>query len=190
MKRILAFFTIWIIGFQGQGQWVAPVVKSMQLPNIADGYATKVLSQVQPSIVLFYSPECPMCQSYTLTIKRLSVAFPEAFHWVVVFAGKGYSTQEIIAFRDKYQFNFTLLADTAFTLANALKATVTPEVYLISKEGKILYQGAVDNWLMELGKKRPAATKHYLAEAMEATLAQRKIVVSKTTAKGCLINDY
>jgi hypothetical protein len=107
-----------------------------------------------------------------------------------VFPGKAYTAAEYASYKEKYKVHFTLATDTAGVLVKGLKATVTPEVFLIGKEGKILYSGAIDDWATSLGKHRSAATRHYLQEAITACLQHKEVAVPAVRAVGCLINDY
>lgn len=72
-------------------------------------------------------------------------------------------------------------------LANSLKATVTPEVFLIDAAGQLQYQGAIDNWFYELGKYRLNTTEQYLIDALTALNNGEQPPVRQTEAIGCFI---
>ena len=83
-----------------------------------------------------------------------------------------------------------MLIDKEKVLSDYLKATVTPEVFLTNKTGQIVYSGAIDDWVTELGKKALQPQKHYLENAITQYLAGAPIQLSYTAAKGCLINEF
>ncbi len=94
---------------------------------------------------------------------------------------------DIQQFSNDYQLNFSLYLDNKHRLLRQLNATTTPEVFLVDKNGKVQYQGAIDNWFYGLGKYRPATTEHYLTEALDAFLNGKEIVNKKTKSIGCEI---
>lgn len=51
----------------------------------------------------------------------------------------------------------------------------------------MLYQGRIDNWFGDLGKKRPQPTRHDLRDAIHALLAGAEVVEARTVAIGCSI---
>jgi hypothetical protein len=55
--------------------------------------------------------------------------------------------------------------------------------------GDLVYRGRIDDRFVELGRERPAATKHDLEEALALTLAGKPVAPSTTLAFGCFISD-
>jgi peroxiredoxin len=152
------------------------------------GFSFSELKNNKASIILFLSPDCPMCQNYTLTIKQMEEQYEKAgIHFYGIFPGTWYSVEEIIRFKKEYQLNINMLLDKDKQLTHLLKATITPEAVVINHDGKILYQGRIDNWMYTAGKKRLVITKHELKDALEAIVNNRTISVSKTDPVGCLI---
>jgi len=47
----------------------------------------------------------------------------------------------------------------------------------------------VDDWMKELGIKKIQATRFYLKDAIEQSMQGKSVTITKTEAKGCLIND-
>ncbi|HMP94962.1 MAG TPA: hypothetical protein PKD90_18930, partial [Phnomibacter sp.] len=80
--------------------------------------------------------------------------------------------------------------DSSLMLTNMLQGRVTPEVFLFNTQGKLVYQGAIDNWMTDLGKKKPKANQHYLQQALEATVKGLPVKQPFQKAAGCRINDY
>lgn len=104
-----------------------------------------------------------------------------------VFPGKWYTKEEIKAYTDKYDLQFTMLLDEEDRLVNSLEATVTPEAFLINNQGDIEYQGRIDDWVGTLGTKKKEANVEYLKNAIIAFLNDKTIDPDKTKAVGCLI---
>ena len=63
----------------------------------------------------------------------------------------------------------------------------TSEVFVIDPKGwKLVYRGPMDDRL-SYEKQRPAS-KHYLADALDATVAGKPVKVAKADGVGCLVN--
>ncbi|MEY4594831.1 MAG: hypothetical protein RIQ47_1241, partial [Bacteroidota bacterium] len=68
-----------------------------------------------------------------------------------------------------------------------LKATTVPQVFLLNKNGAVVYSGRIDDWMYALGKKRSIITKHDLKNAMDE-LATNKVISNPVTVPiGCII---
>ncbi|MBO9730663.1 MAG: redoxin domain-containing protein [Chitinophaga sp.] len=142
------------------------------------------------TVFVFLSPECPLCKNYSVVLKQLSEQYAGQVRFAGIVPGKAYSMKDIRRFRKHYAIPFAIYRDRDRVVSTYLEATVTPEVLLINNTGIALYRGAIDNWVVNLGKKRPAATEHYLAAAIQQSLQQQPVVLSRTTPVGCLINDF
>lgn len=154
-----------------------------------DGESVQIdLSRSTCTVVYFLSPECPLCINYTRNLKQLASDFSsEQVQFIGVFSGKWFSADEVKEYRTKYGLPFQMLMDSDLSLAQLLDATVTPEAFLLDSSGRVLYSGAIDNWMNALGRKKLEVTEHHLHDAITATLAGQKVVVNRTKAVGCLI---
>ena len=194
IKALFAIVTITIISWWGASfgytQPLSPNLLATTFTEVKTKAAVPLWQKGQVSVWIFISPECPMCQNYAPTLKSLGEAFGQKVQFIGIIPGTAYTRKEIESYREAYSIGFSLVVDSTFKTSNQLKATVTPEVFVVNELGQLVYSGAVDNWLYDLGKKRKAPTEHFLKDALEATVAGRKVVKPRTTAKGCLINDF
>ncbi|WP_343673229.1 redoxin domain-containing protein [Chitinophaga sp.] len=150
------------------------------------------LKQVRTPLVaiVWLSPECPLCKNYTKPLNELNRKYAGTVTVVGVFPGHWYTQQDYTAFQKKYKAFFPLLTDKKNKLGKQLHATVTPEVCLLDSTGKVLYQGAIDNWATALGQtKTIPATEHYLEDAITHAMAGTAIYPAVTKPVGCYIND-
>lgn len=140
------------------------------------------------TIIYFLSPECPLCVNYSQTMSELHNSFGnDSVKFYGVFSSNYYSSEEVETYQTRYGLNFQLFLDEKNQLATALGASVTPEVFVLNRDGKIVYSGMIDNWVNELGKKKFRASEHYLKNALEARLAGKSINPKHTEPIGCLI---
>ena len=80
-----------------------------------------------------------------------------------------------------------MLHDPKNKLTNLLKATITPEVFMLNQQQKVIYQGRIDNWAYEVGRKRTVITEHNLRDAIKTFKKRQPIAYPKTKAVGCFI---
>jgi len=153
---------------------------------------TSAWIQPAPSLqaVVFLSPECPLCKNYSLTLNSLQQQYAGRVAFTGVIPGKAYSILEVKAFTQKYKISFPVVIDSTKTMTAALKATVTPEVFLIGPDKKVYYHGSIDNWIKDLGMASARPTVFYLKDAIDEVLAHRPVVRPYNKPVGCLINDY
>ena len=70
--------------------------------------------------------------------------------------------------------NYPLLHDTDGKVGRGLGAKTTPHMFIIDKQGKLAYSGAIDD-----------QKKNYVADALEDLLAGRPVATAKTQPYGC-----
>ena len=140
------------------------------------------------SVFIFLLPDCPACQSYSLTLNQLSKKF-ESSHiaFYGVFPGDYNTVREMKEYQTRYHINFLLMTDPGKKLAKSLAAKVVPEAFVVNAEGKILYRGRIDDWMYAVGKKKPTVTRHELQDALNAISLHQPIKVAETKAIGCII---
>lgn len=151
-------------------------------------FGQDVLSGNRATIIIFLSPDCPLCENYSLNIKQLKNAYPsEEIVFYGIFPGKNYTNPEIQGYLYHYKPPVIPILDPDYTLTERLGARVTPEVFVLDSTGTLRYQGAIDNWIPKLGQKRTVVNEHYLADALAAIETGTKIPVVYTKAVGCFI---
>ena len=74
-----------------------------------------------------------------------------------------------------------------FVLTNRLGASITPQVFVENTEGVLLYSGQIDDAYFRAGKRRGTTTFHYLKDAIESLLINKKPTIEATKAIGCVI---
>ncbi len=146
------------------------------------------LSKYKATALFFLSPECPLCQSYTLTINNLQKKYNDkSINFIGIVPTKNYSVNDINEYKRSYKSTLTILRDIDNKLVDKIGATITPEVFLVNDKGVVLYSGRIDNWAIELGRKRTVITQFDLINAIDLVLKNQPIKVKKTKAIGCFI---
>jgi thiol-disulfide isomerase/thioredoxin len=153
---------------------------------------TLVLAQNTPEkrlkAYVFLSDECPMCQGYAPVLNQLHADFSEKGVEIIGVFPNYYATDSsILAYKTEYNIQFKIQKDSAFSLTNRFKASITPQVFLENTEGSLLYAGQIDDAYFRAGKRRGMTSEHYLKAAIEAVLANKKPAISTTKSIGCVI---
>lgn len=186
MKAAAIFISIFCYIYQPQ----IPFTRKVLLYNLHDKPVNFTLnSKHKATVLLFLSPQCPLCQSYSLTINQIVEAYqPKNVQFVAIIPGKTYTRDEVIFFKNKYKLNrISFYFDKDLTLTKNVGATITPEVVVFNQNLKPVYMGRIDNWAYELGKKRSVITAHDLRDVLEKVINGKDVIFYKTKAVGCFI---
>jgi thiol-disulfide isomerase/thioredoxin len=148
----------------------------------------ETLKNNKASVFVFLAPDCPLSQSYTLTLNELHGRFADAhvgFYGVV--ESSNYQRKEIDDYITQYRIELPIVLDAHSELARLFGAMVTPEVFVVNSEGQTVYMGAIDNWAPELGQHRTVITEHYLLDALNGFIGTGDVSVPTTKPVGCFI---
>ena len=143
------------------------------------------------NLFVFLSPECPLCKNYTTVLNKISQDFSvDSFVIIGIISGNAYSVEAVNSFKKDFSVAFPLFIDPAKKLTGYLQATITPEVVLMNDKGKLIYRGAIDDWVTDLGKNKIRPEKEYLRSALTQYINHQPVSIKKTKPKGCYINEY
>lgn len=162
---------------------------SIQVNNLKDeAFRWETVQQNKATAFIFISPECPLCENYSVTLNILQKKYAnKQIQLIGIVPGKYYSVQQIDSFLTKYQMNIEVLMDTEYAFCNYFNATITPEVFVVNAENEVIYEGKIDNWIQTLGIKRRIITEFYLEEAIQSIVNNAPLSITKTQAVGCII---
>ena len=123
----------------------------------------------------FLHPACPLAQEYAPVLSTLAADFGgEGIRFVGVICECD-DPAEVDAYRREYGITFPIHLDTNFRLAEALDATITPEVVLVDRDRIIRYSGRIDDRYKIRGVMTPGNAEPELANAIQDLLAGREI---------------
>jgi peroxiredoxin len=139
-------------------------------------------------VIVFLSFDCPVCTNYTAPLAEMHKDY--AKHGV---AFLGLTTNEdetavqVETQAGHYNLPFPVLVDTGLKAADALKARVTPEVFVLDGNFTLRYRGRIDDTYSERLKKHPQPSKRNLLQVIGEMLSGRKVSEPATVAVGCPI---
>lgn len=184
------FIASWALASCGSGVPEKEAAEPEREAAVAEfrGGADEAFAEKEAGVLLFLAPECPLCQNYAPALPAIVDTLAGLdLPVTAVVSGTYYTRNESEAFLNDHNLDMALICDTAFVLARRYGASVTPEVVLRDSTGAAVYRGAIDNWAVSLGRKRPRPTAFYLTDAARNYRAGREIDPKTTDAVGCFI---
>ena len=164
------------------------------LPAVVNGQdASLTLSDLKDDVVVvvFIANHCPAVVANEDRIIDLANSFKDKSVKVVGISCSGApnvkSQDDIPAIKTRVKekgYNYAYAYDEAGTVGKAYGAKVTPEFFVLDKERKVRYHGALDDSVMNETK----VSKNYVKSAVDALLAGKDVEKTEVKAQGCGIS--
>ena len=143
----------------------------------------KFLEKKPFSLVVTYSVDCPVSQLYTSVLKVISASLPlDSFQCYLLKVNANEKW-------DISMNHFKVIDSGALEIAQAIGFKVFPEVAVMNAKGKVLFIGAIDGRVKEIGNThfKPLPSEMYLNNALTQLRKKQQINKPSTIAKGCFI---
>jgi peroxiredoxin len=139
-------------------------------------------------VVVFLSFECPVSNSYAPTLADLARNYADkGVAFVAVNSSDDLDAAEVAKKAAEFKLPFPVLKDTKFQAADALKAEVVSEAFVLDHNFVLRYRGRIDDAYSARLKKNPRVTSHDLKQALDDLLAGKDVGTPATRAIGCAI---
>ncbi len=139
-------------------------------------------------VVVFLGTECPINNAFVPVLAELHQAYSARG---VAFLGINSNRQDtpdkVAAHARKFQVPFPLLKDVNAVVADQFGARRTPEAFLLGPDGKVLYQGRIDDQFGIGYSRAGKPSRRDLAVALDEVLAGKPVSVARTEVAGCFI---
>jgi len=141
-------------------------------------------------VLEWFNPGCPFIVKHHQTLKtmnELAAAGAEAgVVWLAINSGapgkQGHGLELNQQAARDFALAFPLLIDESGAVGKAYAAKTTPHMYVISADGKLRYQGAIDDVPNPGG---PVGETNYVATALAELAAGRPVATAETRPYGC-----
>ena len=140
-------------------------------------------------LVMFSCNTCPVVHAYqSRTIEICNYAKSKDIGVILLNSNEasrddGDSFADMKDYAGGQHYNWPYVVDENSMMANAFGATRTPECFLFSPEGKLVYHGAIDD-----NQNGPdEVTRKHLRVAMDEMLQGKDVAVKTTRSVGCTI---
>jgi len=104
--------------------------------------------------------------------------------WLAINTTSGKTAEDNKASAEAWGIPYPILSDTSTSVARAYDAKSTPHMFVIDKEGKLAYKGAIDDDSSQDGAKGDKA-KNYVAQALDELIAGKPVSTPETKSYGC-----
>ncbi len=144
-------------------------------------YSLESSKDAKVVVVCFTCNRCPVAKAY----EDRFIAFAKKYEkkGVEFLAINVNETEDLKAMRERAQekdFSFPYAYDTSGDSARAYGAKVTPHVFVLDQNRKVVYKGSFDD-------KMTGPSKHFTIDAVEAVLAGKTPEPAVTREFGCAI---
>lgn len=138
-------------------------------------------------VVALTDTTCPLTQKYGPSLKRTAAECVErGLEFVLLNTSEGEGREELAAWIAEHEFAAPYIHDPSGELARELGAVTTTDCFLLDREGRLVYRGALDDQY-GLGYTLDAPRERYLHDAIDALLEGRTPAVQATWAPGCVL---
>lgn len=137
----------------------------------------------QATAIVFVSTQCPVSNAYNERMEQLAQTYEaKGVRFVGINANSDEAPDAIATHAKTNGFTFPVLKDTGNKVADQFNAKVTPEVFLVDKQGVLVYHGPIDD-----NQDTSKVTKRYLPDAVDALLSGQPIAQKTARVIGCSI---
>jgi peroxiredoxin len=155
-----------------------------------DDHAGKpvALSDYKGKIVVleWTNKDCPFVQRHMK--EKTSSTLAEKYKasgvtWLQIDSTSDHNTAMNAKTVAEHNLPFPILGDAPGTVGKMYGAKTTPDVFIVNKDGNVVYMGAMDN--DPQGKK--ADRVNYVAKALDEILAGKSVSTPETKSYGCTV---
>ena len=158
----------------------------LKLPTVQGDHARVFQGGARLSVLLFAGIDCPVSNRLAPEYGRLSADYAaRGVAFRLVYTGDEAVPAKVRQHGEDYQLRMPALLDERFILAGRLGGGWTPEAFLCTGDGRVLYHGRVNNLFEDYGRMRPEATVHDLRRALDEVLAGRPVSRPFVRPVGC-----
>jgi len=184
MKVALTLAIAFLASFAAQGQEfrVGSSVSDFQVLDLQGGSHAFSSLKGDTTVVVFLATRCPVSNAYNQRMESLYKEYSaKGARFLFVNANVNEPAKEVADHAKEVGFTFPVYKDSG-NVAQLFNAQVTPETFIIDRQGIIRYHGAIDDAQNEARIK-----KHSLRAALDEMLAGKPVTVAETKAFGCTV---
>ncbi|MCA9139708.1 MAG: redoxin domain-containing protein, partial [Planctomycetales bacterium] len=147
-------------------------------------------SDCKAVVVTFMSTQCPISNGYLPQLNDLSSKYRrQGVEFYGVISDPSVSRADALSHSKTYNVRFPVLFDGSGELRLALSPTHTPHSYVMKSSGTIVYNGAIDDRYVKLGRKKEVAGTAFLEDAIQSMVDGTEIAIPQTKPIGCLMEE-
>ena len=189
---ILVLAGVFLIGCE-RGEPARELSGGKQAPgftlNNYDGEQVSLSGYKGRIVVLeWFNYDCPFVKYHyekAKTMTSLADKYKgEDVVWIAINSTNYAGAESNKAFAEKHQLSYAILDDSSGKVGRAYDAKTTPHIFVINKEGMIVYSGAIDD--SPMGGKGEAAV-NYVDKVLSELIGDKEVSISNTKPYGCSV---
>ncbi len=156
-----------------------------------NGHAVNPLAGASGKVVVlvFLRRDCPVSGRYAPVIQQISQRYAASANFFLVYPDKSDSPEAIRKSVAAYGYHLPVLRDPEHSLVKMSRVQITPEVAVFDLNHRLIYDGRIDDWYVDLSRARPAPTTHELEDAIRAAQTRSSLAHNEVRGVGCYIAD-
>lgn len=156
-----------------------------------DGRAVNPLAADSGKVVVlvFLRRDCPVSGRYAPVIQQISQSNAGSTNFFLVYPDKAETAEAIRKSVTDFGYHLPVLRDPEHSLVKLSRVQITPEVAVFDHSRRLVYDGRIDNWYVDLTRVRPAPTTHELEDAIRAAQTGSSLAHNEVRGVGCYIAD-
>ncbi|MHB1155500.1 MAG: thioredoxin family protein [Phycisphaerales bacterium] len=156
-------------------------------------YDLAALTKQGKIVVLeWFNPGCPFVQKHYAkgsTMNDLAKKYAgKDVVWLAVSSTHDLAADAVVKAAEQWSINHPVLMDQTGKIGRMYGAKTTPDMFIISKEGVLVYSGAIDNDPTAGAPKTGDDAINYVDQALTELLAGKAVTTARTRAYGCSVN--
>lgn len=140
-------------------------------------------------VLVFLRRDCPVSGRYAPVIQQIGRQYADQASFFLVYPDKAETADAIRKSVADFGYRLPVLRDPQHSLVKLSHVQITPEVAVFDHAGKLVYDGRIDDWYIDLGRARPAPTTHELEDAIRSAEKGQTVARSEVRGVGCYISD-
>ena len=136
-------------------------------------------------MIHFWSAQCPFVIRYDSRLKEIAADYTDKGVTVLAIDSNSNETlDQIKKVAGEREVNYPILIDPNNQVADQFGAITTPHIFIVDQEGKLAYEGAVDDQGYAEHNK---VGQSYVRDALDAVLSGSPVPTPQTKSVGCSV---
>lgn len=193
MKQGIRLLALLIACFGLNGAWAAKpgdrIDNFRLLDQAGASHELYYLSDMKAVVIMTHGNGCPIVRKSLSEFKALRDRFgAQGVEFLMLNSNLQDDYRSVQAEAKEFSIDVPIMIDDTQLIGEALGVERTAEVFVIDpKHWRLVYRGPVDDRL-DYGAAKPAATRSYLADTLQAVLAEQAPPLAQVDGPGCIVN--
>lgn len=200
MRHVLVLFIVALVGnlfFQEWEAYARDEVSTLEVQQVVPSFSLIDQSgnkvnlkdyQGENVVLEWTNPDCPYVKRHYKenTMKNVRNQFKDAeVEWLTINSTHFMSSEDNKKWAEDHKLDWSVLDDHKGLVGKQFKAKTTPHMFIVNAEGKLVYQGAIDDDAH--GDKESKERVNYVVKALDDITNDREVAIPSTKSYGCSV---